>query len=36
MAGIPINYVWTDFAGTKDPEYLKKHPLGRIPILETP
>jgi elongation factor 1-gamma len=36
MAGVPVNFVWTDFAGTKAPEYLAKHSLGRIPFLETP
>lgn len=36
MAGIPTKFVWTNLQDAKAPEYTAKHPLGKIPLLETP
>ena len=33
---IPLDYVRIPFTEWKSPEYLQKHPLGKIPLLETP
>mmetsp|Transcript_116539 Transcript_116539/g.163862 ORF Transcript_116539/g.163862 Transcript_116539/m.163862 type:complete len:108 (+) Transcript_116539:101-424(+) len=36
MSNINYNFEWTNFAKAKEPAYLAKHPLGKIPLIETP
>lgn len=33
---IDVNYNRIDYSQLKSPEYLAKHPLGKVPLLETP
>lgn len=36
MAGVEYEFKWTNFQDIKTPEFLFKHPLGKVPFLETP
>lgn len=35
-AGIDAKFVNTPFADLSSPDFLAKHPLGKVPFLETP
>lgn len=36
LAGVKVEFVHTEYASTKTPEFLKKNPLGKVPVLVTP
>lgn len=36
LAGVPVELVQTEYSESKTPEFLKRNPLGKIPVLETP
>jgi len=35
LAGVPVELVQTEYSETKTPEFLKRNPLGKIPVIET-
>lgn len=36
LTGVKVELVHTEISQIKTPEFLKKNPMGKVPVLETP